>query len=83
MKLYKKTTASRLSAPQPAIIEYPEEHPATLDDLKAALAEHGMVAVPVEDLDNVCESMELWGMHSDDAYQTIKAMIKAAEDNNG
>lgn len=57
--------------------------PATLDDLKAALAEHGMVAVPVEPteviLDNIHCSIVCPASGTNDPEKIYKAMIKAAE----
>lgn len=61
---------------------------ASLDDLKAALKEHGMVAVPVEPTeamleDGYGEALQDWDVDHEDIDRIYKAMISAAEDNNG
>lgn len=91
MKLYKKKQVKeRGSDPTDPTRYYTEkELPATLDDLKAALAEHGFVAVPMEPT----EKAELVGLKTfqqtmlDASDSTIvdrvyKAMIRAAQENN-
>lgn len=57
---------------------------ATLDDIKAALAEHGMVAVPVEpgysDHARICRAIRAVDVSEQWDYMDMyKAMIKAAE----